>query len=627
MITFISFLIITFLCGYALKESMSDVLPVTLSVLLLILYILGLCGNMNFIAIISFLVILIMAVSLGLMDNSGRTLLFREFGKFYLTQSSIVIIVGIICVAALTSGHVATWWDDVNFWATDAKALYYLNGFTGKYGNVAPEFGDYPPAIQLIKWCFAKLSMHDYKEGLTFAGYYVMNIIFCLPLLRRVRDKNLILQVIGFGVIFLLPGVCNDVWSHGACADVTMGIVNGALLIAIFDIEGHKPLFYYGRIALFMSVLTLCKSVGFEWMLYAMLLAFIMTFTHGDIYVREYGEKYRIYTISAIMTGASVQLSWWIYCLLNKRIAKLTSSGAHIVTGKFNLPDNAIAKARLYIEGFSLFPMHTNRTAVIDLSALAMILIVFATIIVLAVLKKTDRKETILLAIYTLTTFLISYGIIFIGHITVFAGESQYDTADVMAISISRYAAPFTIGMLMLLIYMISDRMYGRWWLIGCAVFVLATTDYTAAAYSLWGYRNTRNADIEARASMIDDNGIRYIETVAVDTRLPGHRVLYFRDDTVIHWVKDTYINYEAAPVPTVYAGINPATMTADDISNKIKELHAEYIYMEDVSHLEEIPFADIVKPLMAEGDTFQYETVYKVINNGLENRVNLIAK
>ncbi len=527
----------------------------------------------------------------------------------------------------LTAGHVATWWDDVNYWATDAKALYYLNGFTGKYGNVAPEFGDYPPGIQIMKWCFAKLCLTEYKEGLTFAGYYCMNVIFCLPLLKRLKGKNILYQVIGLICVFLLPGVCNDVWSHGACADVTMGIVYGAVIIAIFDYEDTGKAFYYIRIALLMSLLTLCKSVGFEWMIYSAVLLAGMTFVCGDRYVRLFGAKQRIYALFTVMTAVSFQMSWWIYCLINRRIAKLTSSGAHMAARGITIPDNAGTKAKLYLSGFSFCPMHTNRTIALDLSALVMIIIIALVLITLIVLKKLDRKESVLLTLYVLVTAIIAYGIIFVGHITIFAGESQYDTAEVMAISISRYAAPFTIGTMMMLMYIIINRCNERYALIGCAVFILITTDYTAAAYALGGYRTGREQDIADRDSMVDDNGYLYAATVKEDEALWGHRVLYFRDDTVIHWVKDTYINYEAAPVPTVYAGINPATMSADDIAARIKELHAEYVYIEDVGYLEEIPLSEILSPIMAEGETFNYETVYRVINNSTENRVNLIAK
>ena len=620
IIVFLSFLIITYLIGYKSGEELTEVLPVTTGGLILLLYILAMFRNMNLIAGIGIAIIIIFAISKIIMGKKGRTVAAKAAKEFFFNPRSIVVMFGIILVAVLTAGHVATWWDDVNYWATDAKALYFLNGFTGKYGNVAPEFGDYPPGIQIMKWCFAKLNSHDYKEGLAFAGYYVMNMIFSLPVLNKLKGKNLLVQIAGMVVVFLIPGVVNDVWSHGACADVTMGIIYGAVLISVFDMDRHSSAFYYGRLLVFLSVLPLTKSVGFEWAAYAAVMIIAAMIVGREKLKENYGDRYWIYSIMAIVTAVSVQLSWWINCLVNRRIAKLTSSGAHMAAGGYNLPDNAQEKASLFMRGFAFCPMHTDRTVMFDLSSLTMVVIVLLVITGLRLIGKLNKKETILLLVYSAVTALIAYGIIFVGHITIFATESQYSTPEVMAISISRYAAPFTVGMLMLLIYMITERINSRWALIGCAVFVLMTTDYIAAYNCLWGYRQTADADVENRNSIIDDNGRIYADTVSGDTRLWGHRVLYFRDASEIHWVKDTYINHEVAPVPTVYTDIRPESMTAEDVAGEIATHHAEYIYVDNVSYQEEDLtgaelFGNLVMDMNGQtvGDDFEYCKVYRV--------------
>ncbi|MBQ0028486.1 MAG: hypothetical protein KBS96_07780 [Lachnospiraceae bacterium] len=621
IVVFLSFLIVTFLVGHKCKEDFIEVLPVTTGGIILLLYILAMFRCMNIIVEIGVAILLIFAGAKILMGKEGREAIAKEAKVFFFSVSALSVIGGIILVAVLTSGHVATWWDDINYWATDAKALYFLNGFTGKYGNVAPEFGDYPPGIQIMKWCFAKLDRSVYREGLAFAGYYVMNMIFSLPILKKLKGKNPLLQVAGVIIVFLLPGVVNDVWSHGACADITMGIVYGAVLISLFDMDGHTAGFYYGRLLVLLSVLPLTKSVGFEWAAYAATLIVISIFIYKDKLTEIFGKKYRFYTIITIVTAVSVQLSWWVYCLLNRRIAKLTSSGAHMAAGGYSLPDNAAEKVSLFARGFAFCPMHTDRTVMFDLSSLTMVVIVILTIVILGIVKKLSRQETIILTAYSAVTAIIAYGIIFVGHITIFATETQYDTPEVMAISISRYAAPFTVGMLMLLIYILTDRISGKWAFIGCAAFVLLTTDYIAAYNCLWGYRKTAESDLEGRNSVIDSNGRVYAECVEGDKRLWGHRVLYFRDASEIHWVKDTYINHEVAPVPTVYTDIRPEAMNSADIINEIATHHAEYIYVDDVStntdSSEGCTSNEIFDPLMQDGEEFKYCVIYKVNANG----------
>ena len=41
----------------------------------------------------------------------------------------IMVIVVTVCVR----DKAVSWWDDYNFWATDVKSLFYLNGFADKY--------------------------------------------------------------------------------------------------------------------------------------------------------------------------------------------------------------------------------------------------------------------------------------------------------------------------------------------------------------------------------------------------------------------------------------------------------------------------------------------------------------
>ena len=188
----------------------------------------------------------------------------------------------------------------MNFWATDVKGLWFLDGFAGKYGNVAPEFGDYPPAIQLFKWFFLHMSGGEYREGLGFAGYVCLNFILLLPLISKVDriipeklieesedglgvkiaknkkyyvdDKKLIskykvrvaerkagpigenvdpvrnlgilvINIIACICLILFPTIANIVCYEGTCVDVTMGIIFGNLLFTlIFNLKRRYPI-------------------------------------------------------------------------------------------------------------------------------------------------------------------------------------------------------------------------------------------------------------------------------------------------------------------------------------------------------------------------------------------------
>ncbi|MBR6238874.1 MAG: hypothetical protein IKQ83_07510 [Lachnospiraceae bacterium] len=571
--------------GYRLK--FYDALPLTTAGLILVLYALAYSKAMEHI------VFFIAFYTAYLMIRAIKSK-WRPAADTVTDVAAFVIIS--VTVSLLIKDHVVKWWDDVNFWATDAKGLYYLSGFTGKYGNVAPEFGDYPPAIQIAKWCALKFSLNEYREGYAFVGYSLMNMIFLLPLMR-VADKvtaglnrvlSAALRIVWMTVIMLIPGIVNDVWSYGACADVTMGIVYGAMLMAIYEVicgDNDRPEFIpYLKVALYGCVTALCKNTGFMWVTFAMILFIVLTIRMKRPFKNTLLTALCIYLI---------QGSWWANCLINRRIAKLTGALARTATGGMSMPEDASDKLRYYLLGFIKEPMHTAHTPVLDISALAMFIILTAVGVVTILSGKRDGSGLgrtpahKIMIVYTVLSGMAIYVIVLMSHMSIFATETQYGSSEVMAISISRYGAPFTIGTLMLLLCVMFDGMKtDRRVIISFAAAVLLiilTTDYPAYGYMLRGYMADRDADLKARADMIDQEGqmyIDYLNSLSKDEydEIKGHRVLFMRDGSRIHWVNDTYINYAVAPIATVYASYE-ADMSEEDVANIVKTSHADYIY------------------------------------------------
>jgi len=589
--------------------------------LILVLYVLAYFGAMEFVWIPA-----LIALGFGV---------YRVIRSRSLDKDNVIgfVVFAVLCLvtANLIKDHVVKWWDDVNYWATDAKALYYLNGFTGKYGNVAPEFGDYPPGIQIAKWCMLKLSPHIYKEGLAFIGYTLMNMIFMLPLMRAADRMKLPAKIAWMLVIMLIPGIVNDVWSYGACADVTMGIVYGAMLTGIYEIvtgfgdgktqsvepgrttasgtasdtgSGRMSSLPYVKVALYGAITAICKNTGFMWVTFAAILLIVLTI------MNRIRKTPVIFTIIFIYL---VQGSWWANCILNRRIAKLTGALARTATGGgMTMPEDASDKLHYYILGFLKEPMHTAHTWALDISAFAMFALIVACFAFLVFACSKQKKTVRAGLVYSVVTGLAIYIIVLLSHMSIFATETQYGSSEVMAISISRYGAPFTIGTFMLLICMGADIMSGLHagnkkreestdndttdagsrdgydrsviiWIAAIAVFIMLTTDYPAYGYLLGGYRADRDADLKARAEMIDPEGqefIDYLENMPKEEydAVKGHRVLFLRDGSRIHWVNDTYISYEAAPIAAVYASRDEG-MTEDEVDEIIRLSHAEYVY------------------------------------------------
>lgn len=614
VITILAVFIMAAFIAVKCREDFYDTFPMTVSGLILLLYVLAFSKNL----------LLIDWLSLGLLGGIGVYCIshWHKNGKELALQlktevfswKSLLLLVAMLLITFIVKDKAAIWWDDVNYWAVDAKALYFNNGFAGKYGNVAPEFGDYPPAVQLFKWFFLHLAP-TFKEGLMFGAYHCLNLIYVLPLLSGLKKKNPLYYVLGLTGAFLLPGIVDGVAQEGTCADVTMGLVYGAYLWAAFDDKEHKESFYFIRMTLYLCVLVLTKSVGIEWAFFGVVF-FLLVYTKR-LKEKNISFKSKLKPM-LFMCGACLvtEGSWLMFCLLNRRVAKLTGAGIKMATsGNFSLPDNTMTKMGHFLRGFAFHPMHMDNTWGVDLSSLALLLLLFIVVFLFwkkQILRKWEAQRTML---FIILTAMAAYGIIFLGHLTIFAGELQYLDDAIMAKSIARYGAPFSVGLIYLLmgIFIFAEHgkklpAYGI-----CLAFVLLTTSLPGAYRTLYGYRENLQEDIAGRASMVEEDARIFLEKAnelkEKNEDIFETRILYLRDDKTIHWVKDTYISYEASPLPVVYGGIAADTMTEADMIQKIKESHAKYLYADTVEGNASTLFIN-----MLNGENFEYETFYEII-------------
>ncbi len=610
-------IVVSVFIAYRFDESICDALPVTGAMTVLTLYLLAMFREMKFIYIIS---AVITALSVWRIIRMKRAENKDECGNGralpeVLQPSFICFWIMTIGITLLTKDQIFTWWDDINFWSSDAKQIFFLNGFPGKYGNVSPEFGDYPPVTSLFKWIFLQISPGEYKEGLQFAGYYTLNAIFLMPLAGSFDDKkftlkNSVIQIASTVLVYLIPGIVNGIIFYGTPADITMGIVYGALLYAVWDREGHRELFYYGRIALYTAVLLLTKSVGIEWALFAAVFFFVLNFADG--------EKGRVKkALLTFGTAFVFYFSWLLFCLMNRRVAKSTGLGIKMATGSYVVPGNALLKAKYFLLGMWTMPMHADHNITFDPSIGVILVIIFAALFAMCRKGIFDGKEKKKITVFMILTGLVTYGLIFFAHISLFQSEDQYLDAFAMTNSIARYGAPFVLGSMYLIMGAALRKRTSVMIPLIIASFILLTTDYQGTLYALYGYRDKLSTNRTYNSDMIDEGGAEFLMATGTEQQLWGHRVLNLRSDSFNHWVHDTYISKEASPVPVVYGTLEKAD-NVDSLRDKIITSHAEYLYVEKVSGDDDAERERLARAcfdkFMDEGMEFEYNRIYYIL-------------
>lgn len=621
--------------AYKEKETLVDVIPAAVCILVLLLYGLSFFQGLLLSDYLAVGVCLLTAIFLIRASKEKR----KDIAAFFLEEikkpGSIIALALMIAVPLLVSGKAVTWWDDYNFWATDAKSVFYLNGFAGKYENVAPEFGDYPPGTQMMKWWFLHFSPSEWKEGLLFAGYHFMNLVFLFPILKHLKKKNFLLMLFTAAALWLFP-TCVEVFGcDGCCADLTMAVIYGAFLAAVTDRQGHSRLFYYGRQALFLMTLVLCKNVGFLWTAFALLFAYgyhilIIGKETTDRAERKYDRRGLLFiTLLPVLTEGS----WLLFCLLNRRLAKLTGTALHMATGSLNIPDVQTEMIQAFLTAFVRYPLHRWRTFAIDLSPLALYVLLLAFVFLLYKKGKLAKTQAWYIGIFFAVSGICFYGINLISHLTIFAVETQYLEPFGMVSSIERYGAPFTVGGLYLTAYLTAgtqkremaegtarvresagrrngamakgfDGMTG---FILCLLFVFLTADYQSAYRGLWGYRNTVSDALNEREEIIDGQAEKFLEAVGAGTFHNSKRVLYLRDISDVSWVRNTYIGFEAAPVSVMYGNVDAKSMGSSDIVSAIESAHAGYLYVDEIED------GEALWESFTGGEVFEYGCLYRI--------------
>ena len=625
---------ISFLACY-FRVTLVETMPVFVCMLILILYALAMIHRLPWID--GIVAVVVAAFVVWIVSRPGEVR--KEFGTECIgkmTQASFVAAVMVLLViTACTIGKVVTWWDDINFWAADVKSLYYLGGFAEKYENVAPEFGDYPPAGQLFKWLFLHFDPHMFREGLAFVGYYIMNISFLLPLLRRIKGRNVPVILLAAAALWFLPSIAEVYGYGGFCADLTMACIYGSFLFAVTDRETPSALFYYGRLALYLGVLVLVKSIGFVWAMFGLvffLLYQICECREGD--TLPSGWKRR--TISVAVLPALTGSSWMIFCLLMRRVTRTTATAVkYMTTDEYGISGYTGEFAKAFIRAFIGSPLHKDKSLAIDLTPLGFYLCICLITVLFYKLRILPKRTEKLILWFSMVSGALFYLIIFLAHITIFATETQYLEASGMISSIERYGAPFTIGTIVFLMGIWTDgsehffaerkvsgfmHRYGTY--LCLILFVALTAGYQVGYDGLIGYHSDTADELAKRAGMIGEDEVQFLETISVLGREQGARVCYIRRGDTPRWVNNSYTAYEASPISVVYKSVNLDDAPTDWIVEEIRSSHAAYLYAEET----DADTGAVLDEIMQTG-TFSCGVLYRISDDGTEMKLTPVSQ
>lgn len=384
-------------------------------------------------------------------DGTGKLLceLKRQFLDSHLWVAAAILVVA--CV--LLRGEKILEWDGYSFWGPDTKGLYYYDGFAPKYANPAPGFGNYTPMAQIIWWWFLHLG-GVYDEQYIFFGYYVFGALMLFSAADKFRAANtrwnILCAVVACVSAVILPGAACTAWYRALCVDPLASILFGALLSETVHRPKENRALWRIKLLTGFFCLPLIKSV-------AVLSALLAV---GFYFIWLGREKLeRRFALACLAVTSASSLSWVVFCRLTDRTGYLSGNFSsafadrlsELKTGAFFAPGLTRGYIASYVRAFISSPIHREKTWAIDLSPLALLILLFLSVFVLWKVGCVPRGNVKSLAGFMILTTAVMYTMMGIGQLTMFYDETQYlEPANALTL-MTRYCSPASIGLLMLL--------------------------------------------------------------------------------------------------------------------------------------------------------------------------------
>ena len=321
MISLIAFFFIlsagSVVCAAFYGKKYEEVLPVSSSVIVLILFVCGICGALSrgvmIVCAAAVLCYLLAAVKI-LRENY-----FYEALKNIVTPAFFLFAGVFVLLAYLNAGKMADGWDEFSHWANIVKTMVMIDDF-GTNPQAQTAFASYPPGMSLMQYFVQKLYVMcqsgSYSEWRLYFTYQIFLWTYFLPFLNC-KSKNKFSVGIVFAVAFFLcPLLFYQELYTKIYIDPFLGILSGTGLASVF-LQDKKEVFYSARVLLSCSMLVLVKDVG---MFFAVFLGIVyivkyllMHRDHSYQTGSVYRKSARLLCIPFVMAAVMVPKALWSY--------------------------------------------------------------------------------------------------------------------------------------------------------------------------------------------------------------------------------------------------------------------------------------------------------------------------
>ncbi len=193
--------------------------------------------------------------------------------------------------------------DEFSHWAIVVKNLWFHGGF-GNGAATNTVFHDYPPAMALLEYFFAKAGGGIFREDMCYRGLSIFLCAVQFPLLSGITWRQCWKMAWVLPLILVLPAAFfGDVYRL-LLVDGAMALLFAAILS--WDAGKRDDKATWWGLGLLAALLTLTKTSGFALCLLALGMVAVQRWRQG-------GWRVAVWVLVPLVMAGIAQLSWRIY--------------------------------------------------------------------------------------------------------------------------------------------------------------------------------------------------------------------------------------------------------------------------------------------------------------------------
>ena len=261
MLVFAIIYIISIFLTIVLNKKIDLVIPITIVGMILIVYVFGICGNLNIgVQILKIITIILGIFTIYKMAKSIKNKTIKDFLKNILTPGIIIYILFFIINVVLNKNRLLELYDNFNHWVLIVKNMFLYNGY-GILENSIISFNEYPPFTATFQYILLNLK-GQYSEDIIIMAQNILYISMIMPLFHKVEwksGKRRLFYIIPTAI--LLPMFFYRYFYTDLLVDGFIGILFALGLYEIFRNDENKK-YKYCILGAYIISISLTKNIG-----------------------------------------------------------------------------------------------------------------------------------------------------------------------------------------------------------------------------------------------------------------------------------------------------------------------------------------------------------------------------